>query len=301
VLQLSVLFERQRLLLALLEALGEPVGNTDFQKLLFLYSQECEKQPSYEFVPYKFGGFSFTSYADKRRLIEQGLLQDDDQEWKLTGSGRTLAARQAVNRPGIAAFCRKYDLRGYELLTEAYRRYPYYAIRSEIIHKLQLDSEILEAIRAARPAQQSPGLLTIGYEGKTFEAYLNQLLRANVTLLCDVRRNPLSRKYGFSKATLSNACYGLNIQYEHVPELGIPSESRRNLQGKEEYDRLFKIYARESLPREVNTLKRILSWIEQGERVALTCFERLPELCHRHCVAKELERIGGIRLGAVHL
>ena len=50
-----MLFERQRLLLTLLEALREPVGHTDFQKLLFLYTKECEETPTYEFVPYRFG------------------------------------------------------------------------------------------------------------------------------------------------------------------------------------------------------------------------------------------------------
>ena len=58
-----MLFARQRLLLSLLDALGGTVANTDFQKLLFLYAQEWETEPSYEFVPYQFGGFSFTSYA----------------------------------------------------------------------------------------------------------------------------------------------------------------------------------------------------------------------------------------------
>ena len=87
-----MLFERQRLLLTLLDAVGEPVGHTDFQKLLFLYTRECETAPSYDFVPYKFGAFSFTSYADKRKLIAEGLLAEDDQNWKLpTGRGRRKA------------------------------------------------------------------------------------------------------------------------------------------------------------------------------------------------------------------
>lgn len=30
-------------------------------------------------------------------------------------------------------------------------------------------------------------------------------------------------------------------------------------------------------------------WVEAGERVALTCFEREPERCHRHCVAEALD------------
>ena len=35
----------------------------------------------------------------------------------------------------------------------------------------------------------SPGLCTIGYEGRTLENYLNRLIRDGVTQLCDVRRN----------------------------------------------------------------------------------------------------------------
>jgi hypothetical protein len=61
-----MLFQRQRRLLALLDALGGSVGNLDFQKLLFLYCQEPDSGSPYEFVPYKFGAFSFTSYADRR-------------------------------------------------------------------------------------------------------------------------------------------------------------------------------------------------------------------------------------------
>ena len=73
-----MLFDRQRLLLTLLDALRDPVSNMDFQKLLFFYTQDCEKTPTYEFVPYKFGGFSFTSYADKRRLMEASKLREED-------------------------------------------------------------------------------------------------------------------------------------------------------------------------------------------------------------------------------
>ena len=86
-----MLFDRQKRLLALVDALGGEVGNLDFQKLLFLYCREVEAEPVYEFVPYKFGGFSFTSYADKRRLTEQWLLVDEERSWKLTAAGRTVA------------------------------------------------------------------------------------------------------------------------------------------------------------------------------------------------------------------
>src|SRR5690606_25501465 len=44
-------------------------------------------------------------------------------------------------------------------------------------------------------------LFTIGYEGRTQEEYLALLGEAGVTLLVDVRRNPISRKKGFSRST----------------------------------------------------------------------------------------------------
>lgn len=294
-----MLFERQRLLLTLLDALRGPVSNTDFQKLLFLYTQECEETPTYEFVPYKFGGFSFTSYADKRRLTKAGLLVDGDQ-WELTDAGCETARKKAVMPLVLAGFCRRRaGLRGNDLMAEQYRKHPYYAIHSKIVPKVLPDGESRKRIEAARPAKVKPGLVTIGYEGRSLEAYLNLLLKNSVTLLCDVRRNPLSRKYGFSKSTLSKACEGVGIRYGHLPELGIASEDRRALVKQADYDALFAVYERDSLPKQTAALSKIRGWVKAGERVALTCFELLPHQCHRHCVAEALERTMG--KAALHL
>ena len=144
-----MLFERQRLLLTLLDALGGPVANTDFQKLLFLYTQECEASPSYEFVPYKFGAFSFTSYADKRRLVAAGLLVEEDQHWQLTDAGRAAARHSAVTPLVVSRFCReRSQLRGNALVAEQYRRFPNYATRSEIVDKILPDSESRQRVTA---------------------------------------------------------------------------------------------------------------------------------------------------------
>jgi hypothetical protein len=298
-----MLFERQRLILTLMKALHGAIGHMDFQKLLFLYTQECEEKPSYEFVPYRFGGFSFTSYADKRRLIEAGWLEEDEHQWKLTKEGRHEAMRRPVSPERVAQFCRQHaGLRGNALIAEIYRRYPYYATRSEIVEKVLPDAESRKRVAEASSNQSGPALLTIGYEGKCLEGYLNQLLRAGVTLLCDVRRNPLSRKYGFSKLTLSKACEGVGIGYEHLPELGIASDKRRHLETQKDYDTLFATYEREYLPAQNAALDRIRRWLVDGkQRVALTCFEELPQQCHRHCVAKVFEQSGDGRLQPVHL
>lgn len=296
-----IVFERQRRLLTLLDALGGRAGNLDFQKLLFLYCQEPDAAGVYEFVPYKFGAFSFTSYADRRKLVERGLLVDEEHHWQLTLKGkRVVGGTQDLL---LSAFARRHrDLRGETLVAETYRRFPYYATRSEIAERvLRGDDVALQRIEAARPAPKTRAVSTIGYEGRTLESYLNELLRAGVTLLCDVRRNPISRKYGFSKGTLAKGCEGVGIRYEHLPELGIASEQRRSLETQADYDALFVEYERESLPKQGAALAKIRGWIQSGNRVALTCYERLPEQCHRHCVAEAMEREFGKGLAAKHL
>jgi len=297
-----MLFGRQRRLLALVDVLGGNIGGLDFQKLLFLYCQE-EAVPTYEFVPYLFGGFSFSSYADKRRLIERGLLENEERVWKLTEAGRAAAQVAPSTKEEMGRFARRHArLRGDALVAEAYRRHPYYATRSEIVERvLPGDAAALAAVRAARPPVGKPGVCTLGYEGRSLEGYLNQLIKDGVTLLCDVRRNPLSRKYGFSKKTLAKGCDGVGLRYEHLPDLGIASEDRRGLNVQADYDALFAVYERETLPRQGTALAKIRAWVEDGQRVALTCFERLPEQCHRHCVAAALEQAFGKAFAPVHL
>lgn len=299
-----MLFDRQKCLLSLVDALGGEVGNLDFQKLLFLYCQDVEAtEPAYEFVPYRYGGFSFTSYADKRRLTEKGLLADEERTWKLTPAARTAPKVPPMVRVGMDRFARQHaTLRGDALVAEAYRRHPYYATRSEMAGRLfAADPAAQAAIAAAQPAPATPGVSTIGYEGRTLEGYLNQLLEAGVTLLCDVRRNPLSRKYGFSKSTLTKGCEGVGIRYGHLPELGIASDERRELHTQADYDALFAVYERENLPRQTDSLAKIGAWVKEGHHVALTCYEAEPCQCHRHCVAAALEREFGVPFAARHL
>lgn len=283
------LFDRQRQLLALLDALGGRAGNLDFQKLLFLFCQEDDGAAPYEFVPYKFGAFSFTSYADRRKLIEREFLVDDEHNWTLTDSG-SKAVRGAATFQ-LSEFAQRHrDLRGDALVAETYRRFPYYATRSEMAARvLRGDDAALRSIEETRPATTKHLLSTIGYEGRTLESYLNVLLHSGVTLLCDVRRNALSRKYGFSKSTLKKGCEGVGIRYEHTPELGIASDQRQALDTQADYDALFAKYEANSLPKQGAALTQIQGWLREGESVALTCYEKLPHQCHRHCVAEAVE------------
>jgi uncharacterized protein (DUF488 family) len=294
-----MLLNRQKCLLGLLDALGGRVSNVDFQKLLFLYCQENPAAP-YEFVPYKFGAFSFTSYADRRKLLERGLLVDEEQVWSLTAAGRRALGTPASR--DIAAFAHAYKaLRGDALVADTYRRFPYYATRSEIARKvLGTDIAALRRIEAAR-CRRGAGLSTIGYEGLTLEGYLNRLLQAGTTLVCDVRRNPHSRKYGFSKRTLAKGCEGVGLRYEHLPQLGIASEDRQSLDTQADYDVLFERYRRDLLPQQRLAVGTIVAWLRAGESIALTCYEHAPFQCHRHCVGEAVAQAMGPTTGIRHL
>lgn len=190
----------------------------------------------------------------------------------------------------MRAFAHRYrGLRGNALIAETYRRYPYYAVRSEIAKRvLRNDRPALDRIESARPEGTPSRLLTIGYEGRTLESYLNTLLLEGVTLLCDVRRNAISRKYGFSKNTLARACAGVGIRYEHLPELGIESRLRQGLETAADFKALFRTYEQRILPVRVAALEKIRAWLRFGESVALTCYEREAGQCHRHCIAAAL-------------
>lgn len=278
-------------MLALLEAIGGQASNTDFQKLLFLFSKETAEPTLYEFVPYKYGAFSFTSYADRLKLIEKELLVRSIDGWELSADGKAAICQESDYRKDASSFVGRLGwMRGRELIAYTYKHFPYYATHSEIASDiLSSDCLTLDAIRKSKPSTTIPGLATIGYEGKSLEAYLNLLLQDGVTLLCDVRRNPISRKYGFSKRVLASGCSRVGIRYEHIPQLGIESRKRHNLNSQDDYNELFASYSSEHLPRQEKELAIISSWIESGERVALTCYEEDVRQCHRGCVASIIQ------------
>ena len=289
------LFTRQRHLLGLLDALGGNVGNLDFQKLLFLYCQDLASSDSsatppgfYHFVPYQYGAFSFTSYSDRRKLVDKSILANHDRRWILTEVGRKIVSDDQLSLQ--RAFADRFGhLRGNSLIAKTYRDFPYYATRSTIAtNVLQDDHDALQRIAVMRPKARQAGLFTIGYQDRALESFLNALLEESVTLLCDVRRNAISRKYGFSKGTLSRACERVGIGYEHLPELGIASRLRRRVKSETDLAFLFRTYKTQSLPAHPDALQRIRSWLDSGESVALICYERDPRHCHRHCVADAL-------------
>ncbi len=283
------MYYRRKVILALLQKLGGQVSSTDFQKLLFLFVQ-LQKKPSFDFVPYKFGCFSFQSYADKRTMIKYGLLCDEN-AWRVELEKKYFDSLTTEDQDLLDIFYERYGhLRGRDLLIHVYENYPYYAIHSEIADKI-LDPEKMAVIEQLKQKGDSCHLFTLGYEGSSLEGYLNRLIFNKIGLVCDVRKNPISMKYGFSKGQFQDALQKMNIIYAHIPELGIDSSKRKNLDSVETYERLFMEYENDIIPNQTGSLHHIRELVENHQRVALTCFERDHSRCHRSRVATALSAL----------
>lgn len=164
------LFSKQRALLELLDALGGALSLRGFQELLFLYCEGLGADDApYDFVPYEEGVFSFSADADRRKLIARGLLLDED-GWCLSDAGREVIIRE--RRDELIAFPKTHrELRGAALAAELYRRFPFFATRSEDAERvLEEDEAALARIRALEARMVGPALSTIGYEGRSLES-----------------------------------------------------------------------------------------------------------------------------------
>jgi uncharacterized protein (DUF488 family) len=123
------------------------------------------------------------------------------------------------------------------------------------------------------------------------EEYLNRLIKNDVKVLIDVRRNALSMKFGFSKNQLKRYCGNMGIEYVHIPEVGIQSELRQELKSQADYDRLFIRYTNSSLTKTLEYQNQILDLLIINKRIALTCFEANICRCHRKHLAEAVTNL----------
>ncbi len=275
------MYYRRKLLLSILQKTkNKQLGKINLQKALFLISQK-QSNPCYEFVPYKYGCFSFQATKDLEVLSHHyDLIDNCEKEWKLTSNKENyFDSLKEQDQESIDLIFKNSNVENTAQLTkQVYDHYPYFTIYSK--RTLTATQERKREQQKQQIEKSKKQLFSIGYEGLSIDAYLNLLIQNNVKLLCDVRKNALSMKYGFSKKQLSKYCENLHIKYIHIPDLGIESKSRQNLNTPEDYRRLFKDYAF-GLKDKEKPLKYIKQLLTKHKRIALTCFERDYQCCHR--------------------
>ena len=263
----------------------------------------CERQekPDYDFIPYKFGSYSFSANADLNAMATQQFIVSTEKYYEKKDKADYLKQLKETDRNNLLEIKSLYGrMSSNALMKHTYLNYPYSAINSEVAEKI-LSKDELEKVKKSKPKGTKTVLFTIGYEGISLEEYLNRLIRNDVKILVDVRNNPLSMKFGFSKNQLIKYCASIGIKYMHFPEVGIQSEYRQELNTQNDYDKLFSVYRKQNLTKTKSTQENILSLLKEHKRIALTCFEADICQCHRKHLAESIAKLNGFEYEVKHI
>ena len=283
---MRVLTKRQKVLIALIHkfSLKKMSSNLGIVKGLFLLKEEehmGDLIKFYSFLPYKYGPFSYDCYRDLNTLRENGYITQDEKT--VTQKGMEIAqgidqkTSQKIKNTALR-FESVVHMKNY-----VYKQYPSYTVKSELVPHEEKKAKF--------------GIFSIGYEGHDIDSFLNILIQNEIDILVDVRKNPFSMNFSFTKGKLSYYLNKVGIKYMHVPELGIKGELRKNLNSEQDYQDLFAMYENVTIKEHSEKIKKI---IELGKisRIAIMCFEKDLHHCHRSILSQRIEIAG---MGVTHI
>lgn len=294
------MFYRRKIILSLLQIFDGQLDKIRLQKLLFLLTNKQGKA-EYEFIPYKFGCYSYSANADMTAMVRKGMLKEDEKSFAKNDKTDYLKQIKPDDYKLLKEVKANYGaMSASALMRHTYLNFPFYATRSEVADTI-LSKEELKKVIKSKSTETKTVLFTIGYEGISLENYLVRLLKNDVKILVDVRNNALSMKYGFSKSQLKKYCESLGIKYIHFPQVGIQSEQRQELNTQIDYDKLFTIYRKDNLSKTTDTQIDILNLLKEHKRIALTCFEANICQCHRKHLAEAIEKLPAFEYEVKHI
>lgn len=288
------MLNRQRLILALLDRSSGSMQHTMLVKFAFLLRQETpvgEDRTFYHFVPYRQGPFSFALYRELESLGRDGYVEWGEKSFSLCPKTRRQSQEQierlsATQAEAADSVVQEYRRRSRpSLLREVYRRYPWYAMKSELKEYFPADLPV--------PPRRRAAAYTVGYEGKSVDEFFNGLLASGMKGVVDVRANPVSRKYGFAKRSMSRIAGNLGLAYHHLPELGITGNHRASLSDFDSYQRLLDKYETKMLPDRRKHVRKATDLLRSQPR-ALLCMEKDVKCCHRGRLADRVAAESGL-------
>jgi uncharacterized protein (DUF488 family) len=143
---------------------------------------------------------------------------------------------------------------------------------------------------------KSKKLFTIGYEQTPAKAVLDELQRAGVKLLVDVRAIASSRRPGFSKSQLAAGLDARGISYLHLRGLGTPKDGRLAARSGD-MKALSKIYhAHLKTAQAREEMDELAALVTKAGPVCILCYERDHNVCHRKFIAEIIEEREGVKI-----
>jgi uncharacterized protein (DUF488 family) len=138
-------------------------------------------------------------------------------------------------------------------------------------------------------------LFTIGYERRTQPELIEQLKRAEVRTLIDVRAVASSRRAGFSKTLLAAGLDEAGISYVHLRDLGAPKPGRIAARAGRTAEML-RIYEGHLEEPAAQLQLAAAGDIARAGQTALLCLEAEAGHCHRRVVADRLAQSLGLEV-----
>jgi uncharacterized protein (DUF488 family) len=284
---------RQKLLLSIIQHARSPLTRILLFKYAFLLSKESNLPHGmafYDFVPFKYGPYSFALARELQILEHYGYINRDADFLRLC-PGMEDATKDILRQLPldlgyqVSSLVGKYSKSSQtEVLQQVYHTYPTFTFRSQL-------RELVPS-SAAEPATAPLKIYTLGYEGKSVDGFFNLIVQRGLKSIIDVRANPISRKYGFAKKTLSAIAEKLKIQYFHISGLGIPSDKRRGLGTTLSHTELFDDYEFRVLP-DCSAYRKEAIDVISAQPSVLVCMEEDAGFCHRSRLAKRLAMESG--------
>lgn len=288
------MLKRHRVLLGVLLECPRTPTRTELMKWLFLLGQEPGPRSLsslYDFVPYNSGPLSFCVSRDLEALARLGYIASGDrlaiERRRAADVRRHFRSLPVSIRRAVAGVLERYGCLSPKQLGQTIDdRYPWFSSQSGV-----------DCAPGVGP-RGDPLVYTAGYEGESIDRFMQKLLHAGIEQIIDVRSNPVSRKYGFSRRALDRLGSSLGLAYRHFPDLGIPSAQRRRLSTTADYERVLNHYESRLLPKVPEVIGQAARLAARSSSV-LVCFEADPSCCHRARLAKVISVTTGMEV--VHL
>lgn len=282
---------RQKILLRLISQFGEETSRLKLTKLAFILritGKSDHLKTFYQFLPYLYGPYSFTLEHELDTLLRDGCIRFSNKN--------TIALTQA----GISRTRESTDsrlLRDMELLVQDYS----HLAESELIDRVYVEhpwftiNSVRRNGKRQKKAVAEPANYISGYQQYHVDGFLNRLLETGIATIYDTRKNPVSRRFGFHKSTLSRLSGKIGIAYQHLPELGVPSDWRQDLTTSSAYAELFDKYTTDILREESEAVVQLAKGLASAPGVII-CQEADSSHCHRSVLAKKIQSLNGLKI-----
>ncbi len=157
-------------------------------------------------------------------------------------------------------------------------------VREELTHHRSCASG-KTATRSRGPNGHTSTVVSIGYERRSTVELIGLLLEHRVRKVVDVREAPVSRRKDFNKTLLSRHLANAGIRYQHLKDAGNPYRHHRD-----NIKLCLALYA-EHLEGHPSIVTCVAKELFNGP-VAVLCYERAHDLCHRGILLEAIKEAG---------